>query len=165
MKKFCLTAVIAVFLLIFFNGLQAQTTQTKLNQIELSKKFIGSWKCEYAKDTTIFWDGKPFGTGLECYSKTVSKGKIISEGKELYGYDKSIDKCIDAHMEKGMDIGLTAFWFITNNKYVYLPYSDVSNSEKASRRSEGEFKSPDMMVETTFVNNKPVKTITYTRVK
>jgi len=30
---------------------------------------------------------------------------------------------------------------------------------------EGEFKSPDMFVETTIVNNKPVKTDTFTRVK
>jgi hypothetical protein len=58
-----------------------------------------------------------------------------------------------------MDMEIWAIWYVSKNKYIMLPYSDISNPEKASRRSEGEFKTPDMMVETTFINNKPVKTI------
>jgi hypothetical protein len=140
-------------------------TSKGLNQVELSKKFIGSWKSEFANDTTVFWQGKPYGTGLDCYSKMVAQGKKISEAKEIYGYDKNIDKCIDARMEEGKDIELTTFWFVTNSKYVCIPFTDMSNPEKAFWRSEGEFKSPDMMVETIFENNKPVDTITYTRIK
>jgi len=88
MKIFCLTISIAVFLLVLLNGLQAQTTQTKLNQIELMKQFIGSWKIDLGKDTTGFWECKPFGTGLEGYLKNVTKGKILMEVKQLVGYDK-----------------------------------------------------------------------------
>jgi hypothetical protein len=58
-----------------------------------------------------------------------------------------------------------ASWFLSKNKYIYLPYSDISNPETASFKIEGEIKSPDIVVETMIVNNKPVRTDTYTRVK
>jgi hypothetical protein len=59
----------------------------ELNQVELLKQNIGSWKCDISKDTTCFWDVKPYGTGLEYYYKYVTNGKIIIEGKQLLGYD------------------------------------------------------------------------------
>ena len=165
MKTFCLTATIAVFLLICSNGLQAQTTQTKLNQGELMKQFIGSWKSEFDKDTTEFWDAKSYGTGLECNFKYITKEKMVLEGKQLWGYDKKVDKFILSSMVRGMDIGINGVWFTSKNKYVVIPFSDISNPEKASSKWEGEFKSPDMFLETTIVNNKSVRTNTYTRVK
>ncbi len=72
MKKFCLTISIAVFLLICTNELQAQTTQTKLNQVELMKQLEGSWTGEIGKDTIDNYNFKPVGTGdklqlVECY--------------------------------------------------------------------------------------------------
>jgi hypothetical protein len=136
----------------------------ELNQIELAKQILGSWKCDIAKDTTVFWEQKPFGTGQDIYFKYVTKGKIVLEGKQLCGYDKKMDKIIFAHLIKGMDMELYAVWFISHKKFVIIPFSDISNPEKASIRWEGEFKSPDMYVETTIINNKPTKTETYTRV-
>jgi hypothetical protein len=146
------------------NGIDAQTTDAKLNQVELAKQILGSWKCDIAKDTTVFWEQKPFGTGQDIYFKYVTKGKTVLEGKQLCGYDKKIDKIIFAHLIKGMDMELYAVWFISHKKFVIIPFSDISNPEKASIRWEGEFKSPDMYVETTIINNKPTKTETYTRV-
>jgi hypothetical protein len=137
----------------------------ELNQVELLKQFLGSWKCDIAKDTTAFWDTKTFGTGLEVNYRSVTKGRIVMEGKGLYGYDKSLDKCIDAGLVKGKDIGMYTFWFKSNSKYELIPYNDLSNPEKASFKVEGELKSPDIIIETTIVNNKPVKTDTWTRVK
>ena len=137
----------------------------ELNQVELMKQMIGSWKGDVAKDTTLFWDVKSYGTGLECYYKYVTRGKIVTEGKQLWGYDKRVDKNIGILMTKGDDIVFWAVWFISINKYEILSYSDIYNSDKASWKMEGEFKSPDMFVETTIVNNKSVKTDTFTRVK
>ena len=136
-----------------------------LNQVELMKQCVGSWKCEIAKDTTAFWDAKSYGTGLEDNYRLVTKGRIVLEGKGLYGLDKSIDKFIDAGLVKGKDMGIYAFGFKSNSEYESIPYSDISNPEMASWKIEGEFKSPDMIVETTIVNNKPIKTSTWTRVK
>jgi hypothetical protein len=136
-----------------------------LDQVELMKQFLGSWKCDIAKDTTAFWDAKSYGTGIEDNYRFVTKGRIVLEGKGLYGYDKSIDKFIDAGLVKGKDIGIYALGFKSKSKYESIPYSDISNPEKASFKIEGEVKSPDIFIETTIVNNKLLKTDTWTRVK
>jgi hypothetical protein len=137
----------------------------ELNQVELMKQNIGSWKCDIAKDTSVFYDVKSYGTGMECYYKYVTKGKTVKEGKDLWGYDKRIDKYLWAEVTKGSDIEIRAIWFITNNKYEVIQYSDISNPEKASWKIEGEFKSPNLIVETIIINNKPFRTDSWTRVK
>ena len=165
MKTFCLTMIIAVFVLLSTNGIQAQGTQTKLNQVELMKQFIGSWKSVVAKDTTSFYDIKSYGSGLECNFKYVSKGKTVMEGKQIWGYSKGIDKYIVSAMVKGMDLELYSIWFTSKDKYIQLSYGDISNPENAAIKVEGVFKSPVMAVETTIINNKPVKTDTFNREK
>ena len=165
MKKLFPFPMIAVCLLLFTIAIQAQTPQAKLNQIELMKLQIGIFKCDDNKDTTVFWEGKSYGTGLDCYYKNVVKGKTVREGRELRGYDKSIDKFICASLDKGKDIELKAVWFTSKNVYEYIRYSDVSNPEKASWKIVGEFTSPDVVVETTAENNKTTKIETYTRIK
>jgi hypothetical protein len=128
------------------------------------KQFIGSWKCDMAKDTTKFWDSKSYGTGLEGNFKYVTKDKMVLEGKELWGYDRKTDKFILTSMIKGMDIEIYAVWFISKNKYIVVPFSDISNPEKASFKVEGDIKSPDIFIETTIVKDKPVKTDNWTHI-
>jgi hypothetical protein len=175
MKPFCLTTLIVVLLLVCANGIQAQAIQTKLNQIELMKQFIGSWKSEVAKDTILFSDANSYGNGLEMNWKYVTKGMVVWEGKKLWGYDNTVDKLIVPSMDKDGWVVVSVYWFISRTKYmqvhytdiqqIQINYSDISNPEKASWRSEGEFITPDMIVETEFVNNQPVHTDTHTRVK
>ena len=165
MKKVCLTITIYVFLLICLDGLQAQTTQTKLNQVELMKQLVGSWTLENAKDTIVNFNFRSVGTGEDCDYKFVAKGKTILEGKQLWGYVKGIDKFIVAGINEKPDIEISAVWFTSKNKYVIIPFSDISNPEKASFKVEGDIKSPDIFTETTIVDDKPVKADTWTRVK
>jgi hypothetical protein len=136
-----------------------------LNQVELMKQFIGNWKCDVDKDTICYWDIESFGTGIVGYFKYVTKGEIVTEGKELWGYDKTIDKCILSEMIKGMDTELYVTWFISKNRCNMYPYGKNPNPEKASSKWEVEFTSPNVLVETTFLNSNPVKIDTYTRVK
>jgi len=137
----------------------------ELNQVELMRQWIGSWKAEFGKDTIAIFDQKAYGNGQEVFIKATLKGKMIGEGKQLWGYDKKSDKIIFASEVKGQNIGITALWFISKTKYVGVQYGDLSNPENASNRTEGEFKSPDSYVETHMVNNKLVGTDTYTRIK
>ncbi|TAL77512.1 MAG: hypothetical protein EPN88_02585 [Bacteroidetes bacterium] len=125
---------------------------------------MGSWKVDYANDTSAILDYKPYGTGMECNFRFVTKGKTVMEGKQLLGYDKNVDKFIISDMIKGTDIKIYGNWFISDNKYVFVPYSDISDSEKASFRADGEFKSPDLFIENYSVNNKPWKTFSFTRI-
>jgi hypothetical protein len=163
MKSFCVITVIVVFLLLRINGLQAQTPQVKLNQVELLKQFIGTWKCDAAKDTTSLYKIEPYGTGFITNSKIITKGNTIGEWTHIYEYINGIDKYIIE--SKNQDINAFAAWFISNNKMLIIPYSDISNPEKASWKTTDEYVSPDKLVETTLVNNKFVKMLTFTRVK
>jgi hypothetical protein len=156
MKTFCLTTMSAVFLFISTIGIQAQTTQTKLDQIELGKQFLGTWKAEITKDTFNIWEQKLFGTGMEATIKIVTKGKIITEGKAIIGYDKKSDKLIEADLLEGSDIMLYAFWFISENTCIQIPYEYISNPEQALTKTTFEFKSPDLFIETCIQNNKVV---------
>ena len=137
----------------------------EINQVELMKQFIGNWKCDIAKDTVFYGENKSYGTGIELNFKYAARGKTYSEAKLLWGYDKNVDKYVIAQITKGMDIEFWAVWFISKNKYLMLPYSDISNPDGASFKWEGEIKSPDVFVETTMKNNQPIKTDTYTRIK
>ncbi len=140
-------------------------TSKELNQVELHKQFAGNWKGEVAKDTTCFWDVKSYGTGFDCYFKYVSKGKIVIDGKQLWGYDKKLDKCSMSEMIKGMDNSVYLSWFTSNNKATMLSYGDISNPDNASTKWDVEFKSPDLFVEKMIVNGKLLKTFTMTRIK
>jgi hypothetical protein len=165
MKIFCKTALMLIFLMVCANISQAQTTQTKLDQIGLFKQFIGLWKGDIGKDTTEFWDVKSYGTGLECNYKYVTKDKIFKEGKQLWGYDNKNDKFIFAGMAKGSGLGISAIWFTSPDICVLVPYSYISNTEKPSNRLEVEFKSPDIFLRIGIENNIAVKTITYNKIK
>ena len=136
-----------------------------LNQVELMKQMVGTWKLESVKDTTIYFDFKPYGTGLEGTLKWMNKGKMVTEAKQLWGYDSKIDKFTISMMVKGTDMEIIAFWFTSKSKFIVIPYSDISNPETASWKYEGEFKSPDVYIETLIVNKKAVKTDTYNRAK
>jgi hypothetical protein len=142
MKTFCKAPIIVVFLLFCTDASQAQTTQTKLNQVELFKQFIGDWQAKWA-DTILYWNAKAFGSGLEGYYnyKIAGKDKIILEGRQLWGYDSRLDKYVVATLETSKDIWLLAFWFTSKNKYLLTSLIDVSNPDKAFFKVEGEINS------------------------
>ena len=136
-----------------------------LNQVELWKKFLGTWKGEVAKDTFSIFTARPFGTGMEGTFKIVTKGKTVNEGKTLNGYDKKSDKFIEADVQSGSGINVYAYWFTSATKCEGIPIAYISNPENAVLRWTFEFKSPDMYVVTTIENNKPIKTESYYREK
>jgi hypothetical protein len=167
MKKFCLITEIAVFLLLCLNGVQAQTTQIQLNQVELMKQFVGNWKCEIAKDTTVTSEIKSFGIGgMEANQKMLFKDKVFSKEKNIWGYDKKSDKYICARIWKdNPEIVLMVFWFTSKNTCVRIPFEYISNPEQATSKAIYEFKSTDLITKTDIENNKPIRTSTFTRIK
>jgi hypothetical protein len=140
-------------------------TSNQLNQVELNNQLIGSWKFEYGKDTIGYADFTTYGTGIDANIKHVSKGKTFMEVRIIWAYDKTLDKMIGLNQIKGGDVVLLSAQFISKNKYVFVNYKDISNPEEASWKMEGTFKSHELLEVTNYINNKPVKTITYTRVK
>lgn len=162
MRKFYKTLLIVGFVLIGTLELKAQTTELKLNQVDLMKKFVGSWKCELGKDTVLIGESIAFGTGLVCSSRIITKGKILNSVKQLYGYDNKIDKFIVAELiESSPVIEICTSWFTSPNTGELV----VTNPENAPFRFKFEFKNEDLIVQTAIQNNKVVNEITLTRIK
>jgi hypothetical protein len=165
MKKLCFTTTISLLLLICFNGLQAQTTQTKLNQVELMKQFIGTWK-SVEKDTTFIWECKSFGEVLEFTIKDETKGKVTIGAKSVMGYDKENDRLIDSVIQDNSpEIFLCPCWFTSTNAFTQIMGKDIPNPEKANLKWTVEFTSPDSFVVTEIKNNKTTFANTYHREK
>ena len=166
MKKNCCSITVAVFLLFLLNGVQAQTQQTKLNQVECINQLIGSWKVELGIDTTVYSDFTTYGTGVDVNMKFVSKGKTFMERRINWAYDKTSNSFIGLTQTKGGDVvSLSVAEWISKNKYFLVDYKDISNPGEASTRIEGTLKSQDLLEIIYYENSKPVNTVTYTRVK
>jgi hypothetical protein len=164
MKKFYLITNVLIILVFVFDGLTAQNGLPELNQVELMKQFSGKWECRISKDSTLTWDTKPYGTGFEVTVKGVVNGRVFLEARQLWGYDKQLDKYIVAVMHKGDDIRLYSAWFVSDKKYVSVRYDDISHPGTTDWRREGEFKSPYVYTESALVNNKQGRTHTNTRI-
>ncbi len=157
--------VLAITLCLISQTAMSQNANPRVDQAELLKKFEGTWICEIGKDTIAQWDMIPYGTGFEARLKYTCAGKIVKEGKGLYGYDKTLDKIVEAGITKGKDIAAYVMWFTSGSKWVLIPYSDLQAPEKAGFKMEGEFRSPDNLIETNFENDRIVKVKSWTRAR
>jgi hypothetical protein len=167
MKKICLIKFILVFMLLFSNALTAQTAQiakSRLNQVELMKKWIGYWRTEGSYITSEI---RPYGIdGLEGSQKVQIKDSIAQEHKFLYGYNKNLDKYISASISKNNSgLFLVVFWFTSANTCERIPFEDISDPEKASSKAIYEFKPNDQIIATFMEKNKPDRTFKIIREK
>lgn len=163
-----MTLIIFESLLLLMNVSNAQTPNPNpnLNQVELMKQFIGSWKGEVGQDTIIIGYNIQFGAGLECSSQIVTKGKVLDSVKQLFGYDKAIDKFIIAELIKSSPvIELCGTWFTSEHSGEMVLFKDISDPSKAALRWKFEFKTPDMIIQTAMLNDKIIKVLTITREK
>ncbi|MEI6140971.1 MAG: hypothetical protein WCP85_17005 [Mariniphaga sp.] len=158
--------MIGLHMSVIIKPIQAQTTQNKLNQIELMKQFLGTWQAQMGKDTVQVDEFTAFGSGIVGTIKNITKGKVISSTKELWGYDQKNDKIIFAMLwESSPEISLWAYWFTSKNTCEGVSYQDLSNPEKAILKYKMVIKSSDSYVLTMLQNNKPVAESTFKRVK
>jgi hypothetical protein len=165
MKTFCLTTMIAVTLLISSNGLQAQTTQTKLNQVELAKQFLGTWQTTFGKDTVEIWDAKPYGKALIITVSQIIKGNKNDSYVCNIGYDDRDDKIKGFNLSPNTDY-LTWIGMFTTDKKFNADALDTFKPEIVWWKNEIEFKTPTDMIVRGF-DAKGVKTgeWTYKKVK
>jgi hypothetical protein len=166
MKKFCSTTAIAVFLLLISIGIKAQTAQTKLNQVELMKQFIGTWKNDFGDGSAMILEYTPYGNAIVGNARIVSKETALDNKKYFLGYDEKNDKIIVAVLHYHTPIiEITANWFISKGIMKSVPYQDISNPENAPITWKFEFKSPDMFVITSLQNNISEEVAKWTREK
>jgi hypothetical protein len=148
-----------ILMVLFITELSAQS---KLNQVELMKKFAGTWKCKLGTDTLLIVDNTQFGTGMVSSIQTTLNGKNIESVKQLYGYDKKIDKFIIAEQIKSSPvIEICNAWFTSETGGEIV----ITNPENAPLRFTFEFMTVDLIVQRAIINNKVTKEIALIRLK
>ena len=162
MKKI-ISLVLFSFLILFnMNTIQAQTSATKLDQVELMKKFIGNWKGEFGDNQVFTSENKPFANGMISMSRITKNGEIIESLAQLFGYDNKTDKFIIAELKESSSvIEICSTWFTSVNSGEII----ITNPNDAPYRFKFEFKTPDLIEQTAIQDNKVVNTIMLERVK
>jgi hypothetical protein len=156
MKKLIPTTFIVVFLLLISSGIQAQTTQTKLNQVELAKQFLGTWQGNTGKDTVTMWEGKLYGKAVVSNVYMVIKGKKYDSYMSTFGYDNRDDKIKGYNLLTSADFG-TWIGVFTTDKMFKIDGLDTFKPEKIWWKAEFEFKTPTETIVRNF-NSEGVKT-------
>ena len=166
MNFFCLTLSVAVFLLSLLNGVQAQPTTTKLNQVELMQQLLGTWKGELAKDTIMVMNWTSYGKASEDNYKVVTKDKILYSRKAIYGYDQKYDKIVVAAIaDNSPNIDLMAIWFSSKDTANLVEYEYLSNPEKSNFKMQCIFIQSDSFKRIVIYNNKVESVSTFLREK
>lgn len=161
MKKQAKTLLIALFISLSMNGIQAQSTAKKLDQVELIKQFIGSWKGEFGKDMLFLSENKAFGHGIISSSQILMNGEIIDSVSQLYGYDSKTDKFILAELKtSSATIEICSIYFTSEKTGEII----ISNPSDAPYRFIFEFISPDRIVQTAIQNDKEISKIVLNRI-
>jgi hypothetical protein len=140
-------------------------TLKELNQAELMKQFIGTWK-SIEKDTTFIWECKSFGNALEFTIKTETKSRVTTDAKSLLGYDKEHDRLIEAFIDpKSPEIYLCPCWFTSRNSFIQILWKDIADPDKADFKWAIEFINPDSFVITEIRYNIKGEPHTYLKTK
>ena len=165
MKTVYLTTMITA-LLFCTHGMQAQTTSTKLDQMELMKQFIGSWKYDSPDGFSMIFENIPFGNAMVGNTKFISKDTVFDQNKYLWGYDKKNDKIIIAEIFNDTPVmEIDVVWFTSKNIVEGVLQKDISNPENASTKFKFEFKSQDAFILTVSQNSNIVAELTWNRQK
>ena len=165
MKKLCLTIVVFVFLLSISNVIQAQNTQTKLNQVELMKQWLGTWQNDTAKDTIEIWEAKPYGKAIIAAVYRVIKGVKSDSYMINFGYDDRDDKIKGFNLSPNTDF-MTWIGVFTTDKLFKVDALDSFKPEIVWFKNEVEFKTNTEMIVRGY-DAKGIKTgeWTYKKVK
>jgi len=144
------------------NRIHPQSNEIKLDQVELMKQFLGTWKCEFGNNTTFMCENKQFGNGAISNSLITTDGKVVDSVVQIYGYDNKTEKFIIAELKESSPvIELCSIWFTSENTGEII----IINPENAPLKFKFEFKSPNMIEQTAIQDNKVVNKIVLKRIE
>lgn len=147
------------------NSILAQPSSSQeLNQVELLKQFMGTWKASTGKDSAIVWEFTQFGKALELTVKNEIHGATSIGGKYQIGYDEKSGKLIESGLLiNSPNLYLWLEWFNSPNALEIIPFKDISHPEAARWKMEIEFTSPEKLVQTQIIDKKISFTRTFSR--
>ena len=162
MKKTTITTLIILLILIGMNEIFAQSAEKKLNQVELMKQFLGTWKGEFGNNTFFKSENEPFSNGIISNSQITVDGKIVDSISQIYGYDSELDKFIIAELKKSTsNIELCLIWFNSDTTGEII----IINPENAPLSFKFEFKDSNTIEQSSIKDNQIVNTIILRKIK
>jgi len=163
MKKAGLWIGMLMLLLQSSLTLIAQTTQTKLNQVELAKQFLGTWKENTGKDTIGMWDGNLYGDVVEAHVYMNLNGTIHDSYLTIIAYDKRDGKLKGCNYFPNSDFA-TWIGVFTTEKMFKVNGLDTFKPDVIWWKAEFEFITPTEAIVRNF-NHSGEKTFESTFVK
>ena len=156
MKPYCLTTIIVVFLLFCLNGVQAQTSQTTLNQVELMKQSLGTWQREVGKDSIQIAEIQQYRNAFTEDVFLVVNGKKTMVNIWNIGYSSKDDKFKAFSLRPSGNYSTFICSFVSKNKCVGHRVQDF-NPEKVLGKFELIYETPTNFMVNWF-NSEGVKT-------
>jgi hypothetical protein len=156
MKRFWLTAAIALFVLDCTIGQQAQTNVSELDQLKLMGKFLGNWQLDADKDTLVVNDFKQYGKAfVETYYQIIDGEKtLLSIWSYSFSPKEGNFKFFGLNSRGGYSTWIASF--TSENTWTQYRVQNFS-PEKVLSKAEIAFKDP-VHITVTFYNAADVKT-------
>ena len=148
MKKI-LIGLIAVFLLIFSNGIQAQDAAKDLDQLKLMKQFLGEWQMNPVNDTIYGWELKQYGNAYEETDYMIVNGEKSIDSFWSYSFKPERNNFITFAAFVGGGYQLFIGSFTAENKYCQKNV-DNFESQKVLNKAEFVFDTPTSITATIF---------------
>jgi hypothetical protein len=152
MKTCCFKLIIAVFLFHFSNGIQAQTTQTKLDQVELIQDWVGTWQRVIGNDSILVLEFQQYGKGFKQDLYLLTNGKKSIQGIACYSFSAKDDKFKVFSLTADGNYLTGIVYFTTEKKWDQYLVQDF-NPEKILLKGEGELVTPNIYTSTWFDSN------------
>ena len=155
-----------LLMVISFHELWAQTTESKLNQVELMKQLLGNWETKFPDGNSMILDFTAFGNAMIGNVKSVTKDTIIHVITEFWGYDDKDDKILVSELFSNTPVmEIDILWFSSKSTIEGVLLKDRSNPENAALKYKIEIISPDSFLMITIQNNTDRSVLTWTRTR
>lgn len=149
MKKFCLGGIVLVLMLFVNNALTAQS----VDNLNLMKKYIGTWQASIGKDTVEVWDFKLYGSLAFVVEVTQTIcGKKVPVSVNSISYNPEAGKFFGFTLLVGRGYGTWIGSFETDTKF----NGDMVQNftlQPVYGRFENIFKNPNEWTWTGYFNN------------
>jgi len=86
-KKLYKASVTAVLFMVCSTWLTAQTNIAELKQLEIMKRFIGTWQAAVGNDTVEVWECQPYGDGFIVTVYRITDGRKTPYYVNNVGFD------------------------------------------------------------------------------
>ena len=145
MKPLRLTAVIFVFLLFVYNGVQGQTPQPQIDPLKLMQQYAGTWQLTLNKDTAEVIESQLNGNIMIDHVYLVVKGTKLLSHVNLYCYSPAEKKFNGFTAIQNGTYGTFTLSFESDNQSVVNVMQNF-NPDQPVMKLEILYESPTIMI-------------------